>query len=156
MPRRTSILLLVACLVVIVMQVLQPRGVNPPVAPGASFEEAAAPPPEVARVVARACNDCHSHRTVWPWYSRVSPVSWFVVDDVNEGRAHVNLSAWNRYTPDAARLRLVAMCEEVRKGDMPPWSYRVMHSAARLSDADVSAVCGFAEGQVRPAAGEPR
>ena len=52
----------------------------------------------VAAILDRSCNDCHSNKTRWPWYSNVAPVSWFVIDHVNEGRENLNFSEWGRYT----------------------------------------------------------
>jgi hypothetical protein len=54
--------------------------------------------PAVKAVLRRACYDCHSHETVWPWYSRIAPMSWLLVRDVQEGRAELNFSTWNQYT----------------------------------------------------------
>ena len=33
-------------------------------------------PPEVKVPLRRACFDCHSNETTWPWYSKVAPLSW--------------------------------------------------------------------------------
>ena len=71
-------------------------------------------------VIGRACSDCHSNHTVWPWYSRISPVSWLVARDVKEGRAKLNFSQWNIYSPEMTRIKLGEICEEVKKGEMPP------------------------------------
>jgi hypothetical protein len=142
--RRTKILLgIVAILAAI--QAVRPARTNPPVIPGASFVEAATPPPELARIVDRACANCHSYRTAWPWYSRIAPVSWLVVNDVNGGRQHVDLSNWKAYKPAQTQRKLELMCDEVKDGGMPPWYYRAIHPEARLSAADVAAVCGFAD-----------
>jgi hypothetical protein len=143
-----------AAAVLLAMQFVQPDRSNPPEVPGASFEEVANPPREVAAVLDRACRDCHSHRTTWPWYSRVSPVSWMLADHVQEGRAHLNLSEWNRLGPEASGLRLTAMCNEMKRGAMPLWSYRLVHREARVLDAEVAAVCGFAE-RVRATSSAP-
>ena len=32
-------------------------------------------PDQVAEALRLACYDCHSQATVWPWYSRIAPVS---------------------------------------------------------------------------------
>ena len=90
----------------IVSQFIQPERTNPPADPAASFEAVAKPPREVAAVFGRACGDCHSNQTVWPWYSRISPVSWLVVGDVKEGRAKLNFSQWNIYSPEMTRIKL--------------------------------------------------
>lgn len=145
MSRRGRLVLLGVALLFVALQLMQPTPTNPPVAPGASFEEAAAPPPEVARLVERSCADCHSNRARWPWYAYVAPASYLVVSDVNEGREHLNLSEWGTLSPGKAREVLVEMCEEARDGQMPLRKYLLLHRDARLSEADVAALCSFAE-----------
>jgi cytochrome c551/c552 len=103
---------------------------NPPV------ETEVPAPPEVHAVLRRACYDCHSNETVWPWYSHVAPVSWLVADDVNHGRSHFNFSTWNRLTPNDQAKTLREAWGQIEEGNMPLWYYLPMHSAARLSDAD--------------------
>ncbi|HZP42335.1 MAG TPA: heme-binding domain-containing protein [Candidatus Binatia bacterium] len=114
----------------VVAQLVRPARTNPPVE---SDVEAA---PEVKAVLRRACYDCHSHETVWPWYARVAPVSWLLAHDVNEGRRELNYSRWATYDPRNRVKKLRETVEEVREGEMPPWYYVLLHPDARLSDAD--------------------
>lgn len=79
----------------------------------------------------RACFDCHSNETAWPAYARVAPASWLIQHDVQEGRAVLNFSEWQRPQEKADEAS-----KEVREGEMPPFTYALMHSGARLSDAD--------------------
>jgi mono/diheme cytochrome c family protein len=97
-------------------------------------------PPQPKAVLQRACYDCHSNATRWPWYSHVAPVSWLVSSDVEEGREEMNLSRWEAYTPERqAKLRR-KIRREVDSGDMPLWYYVTMHPAARLSEEDLAAL----------------
>jgi len=83
-------------------------------------------------LVQRACFDCHSNETVWPWYSNVAPVSWLLYHDVAEGRQRMNFSDWqNYYLKDTAELASV-----ISEGEMPPVQYLLMHKFARLSGAE--------------------
>jgi hypothetical protein len=93
-------------------------------------------PPEVKTVLRRACYDCHSNETVWPWYSRIAPVSWLVAYDVQEGRAELNFSTWNQYSTQEQVKKLKESWEEVDEGEMPPWYYLPAHRDARLSAED--------------------
>jgi hypothetical protein len=95
----------------------------------------------VAALVRRACHDCHSNNTVWPWYSRIAPVSWLIADDVKGGRAHLNFSEWSYYGPEMSMLKLKQACTEVKAGDMPLWQYKLLHSQARLSQTDIEKLC---------------
>ena len=133
----------------IVSQFIQPERTNPAADPGASFEAVARPPREVAAVIGRACRDCHSNRTVWPWYSHVSPVSWLVAGDVKEGRAKLNFSQWNIYSPEMTSIKLGEICEEVKKGEMPPRYYLPMHPETKVTAAEVSAICSAPVAQAR-------
>lgn len=93
-------------------------------------------PPELSAILERACFDCHSNRTRWPWYSRIAPVSWLVSRDVREGREHLNFSRWGTLTArEQAHLR-EEIAEEVAEGEMPPWFYTPLHPGAKLSDSD--------------------
>jgi hypothetical protein len=126
------------------MQFVRPVRTNPPSDRAASFASVAKPPAEVAAIVDRACSDCHSNRTVWPWYSGVAPVSWVIAGHVKEGRARLNLSEWNRYGPEMSQIRQREMCEEVRSGDMPLWQHKLAHPESRLTDKDVALLCAAA------------
>ena len=87
--------------------------------------------PATRALAQRACFDCHSNETRWPWYSSVAPVSWLVQVDVNEGRQVVNFSEWTREYEEAQESG-----ETVRNREMPPRIYLLMHPEARLSDAE--------------------
>ena len=87
--------------------------------------------PETRALFTRACADCHSNETVWPWYSHIAPASWLVQDDVERGRAKMNLSQWgsNEHEADEA-------ASEIRDGEMPLNIYTLMHPSAALTDAE--------------------
>lgn len=95
--------------------------------------------PQTRALAKRACFNCHSNETTWPWYSNVAPVSWLVQNDVNGGRHHLNFSEWDkpqRHAHDAA--------EEIENGDMPIWFYVPMHPEAKLTPQEKSAlIAGF-------------
>jgi mono/diheme cytochrome c family protein len=99
---------------------------NPAVTEAAAF--APGPGLELAR---GACFDCHSNETLWPWYTNIAPGSWLVQRDVDEGRATLNFSEWDRPQAEVDEL-----LEVVQEGGMPPTSYSLIHPAARLSEAE--------------------
>jgi hypothetical protein len=107
---------------------------NPPV-----LKEPAWDSPQTRDLAKRACFNCHSNETTWPWYSNVAPVSWLTQRDVNEGREHVNFSEWTRPSRHAGHVT-----EEIETGDMPPWFYLPLHPEAKLTAAEKAAViAGF-------------
>ena len=133
-----------AVAVLLALQIVQPARTNPPSDPQASFEAVANPPQKVAASLRRACGDCHSNQTRWPWYSRVAPASWLIAQDVREGRAHLNLSAWNQgREPEEEAPQVGELCAQVKAGKMPPRSYTWLHPAARLTSQEVAALCAF-------------
>ena len=119
------------------VQVLRRAGGNTPV-------------PEVARLLDRSCSDCHSQNTVWPWYSEVAPVSWVVIDDVQQGRRHLNLSDWAKYPPGGERDQLPQVCTEVKKGGMPPREYLWVHRDKRLTPEERAVICDWTGAERQP------
>lgn len=130
----------------VAIQFVRPERTNPPVVPGHTLDASARVPPEVQAALRRACMDCHSNETRWPWYSHVAPVSWFLVNHVNHGRRHLNFSEWDRpRTGEQPADRLGRICKEVRSGAMPLGSYLLLHRDARLSLEETQAICAWAE-----------
>ncbi len=103
-------------------------------------------PASVAAVVDRSCRDCHSQSTVWPWYSRIAPMSWLVARDVSRGRAKLNFAGWNVHSPSANER--MDLCDAVSNDSMPLRAYRWMHRNAALSQNDVKLLCDWADGNV--------
>lgn len=95
-----------------------------------------AAPANVRAVLKRACYDCHSNETTWPWYSRVAPLSWLVARDVREGRKELNFSDWGSYAGKRQARKLKEVREQVADGEMPPWFYVAVHREAALSPED--------------------
>jgi mono/diheme cytochrome c family protein len=93
---------------------------------------------ELAR---RACFDCHSNQSRWPWYSNIAPVSWLVESDVHEARHKLNFSAF-----DKPQKKARDAADEVREGGMPLWFYAMMHAEAQLSPAEHDALIKGLEG----------
>jgi hypothetical protein len=93
-------------------------------------------PAEVQKILKRSCYDCHSHQTVWPWYSHIAPVSWFIAHDVKEGRKHLNFSAWSQYD-QRKQYRLYEEIQEViAEEEMPLKPYIWLHPSAKLTEDD--------------------
>ena len=99
---------------------------------------------ESAHVLVRACGNCHSNHTDWPWYSHVAPVSWWIARDVREGRESLNLSEWETYSAPQRRDKLESICGLISTGRMPPRQYRSMHPEAKLTEMEKEAVCAWA------------
>jgi hypothetical protein len=99
----------------------------------------------VLAVLERSCFDCHSHRTEWPWYSRVAPVSWFVAGHVNEGREHLNFSVWGTLPAEKQRELAGDAYEEAAEGKMPLQGYPLLHPEAKLTGADLNLIKAWSQ-----------
>jgi hypothetical protein len=153
--RTTALILAAGLLCALALQFVGPVHTNPAVERGLALEQQTSLPPDVRRVLSRACYDCHSHETRWPWYGRIAPVSWLVVSDVDEGRRHLNFSTWGAYHRFERADLLDASCALVSNGTMPLRAYRWMHADARLTPADVAALCTWARAESGRLAGPP-
>lgn len=127
----------------VLIQVVRPAKTNPAVDESKVIAAHTQMTPEVAAILERSCNDCHSYKTQWPWYSNIAPVSWLLVSDVNDGRKNMLLSDWGSYDARKASRKLDEMCEQVEKGEMPLAPYLFLHPAAKLSDADKQTLCNW-------------
>lgn len=108
---------------------------NPPVVQEPNWDS-----PATKELATRACYDCHSNETVWPWYSNIAPMSWLVQRDVDEGRRKLNFSEMQ-----AGRGEMDELGEVVLEGEMPPPIYFPTHPEAKLSQAERSRLAqGFA------------
>ena len=103
--------------------------------------------PQAGRVLERACADCHSNETRWPWYSAFAPFSWIVGGDVERGRQAMNLSEWTADTTSGVGF-LVAACEDMKVRRMPPPAYVFLHPDSRLSRQDIHDFCGWTQAQI--------
>lgn len=130
MKTKLKAALLGILVVTALLQTVQPDRSNPEIT--APLEA----PPEVMAVLRRACYDCHSNETRWPWYSYLSPVSILVANHVQEGRRHLNFSDWSSW--DAAKQMHASseILEVLETGEMPLKSYLLLHPDAELSAAD--------------------
>ncbi len=102
-------------------------------------------PPEVRKILQRACYDCHSDSTKYPWYAAVQPVAWWLNDHIVEGKRELNFSTFTRYDAPRATRKLQAVADEVRERHMPLKSYLLAHPEAKLTDADIALITSWAE-----------
>ncbi len=144
MPRASKILRW-AAIAFVAAQLARCRHDNPPVT--AEIQA----PAEVQQIFERACYDCHSNETRWPWYSHVAPVMWLVAHDVNEGREHLNFSSFDALSEKAKTKVKQEVAEQVETGEMPMGIYVPLHPEAQLSDADKRTIRAWADESAPPA-----
>lgn len=131
------------------VQFVRPLRTNPSFDGAHALQSHVDVPSEVGAVLGRACMDCHSNQTRWPWYSNVAPASWFVADHVDHGRRHLNFSTWARYDRDRAEHLMGDICKEVKSGTMPMPSYLLLHPGAKLTPQDVKTLCDWSTSESR-------
>jgi hypothetical protein len=127
------------------IQFVRPPRVNPLVVESQTLYANAQVPADVHAILDRSCSDCHSNKTVWPWYSQIAPVSWLLADDVKKGRKEMNLSEWGTYKPKRKTRKLGEVCDQVKDKEMPLTEYTLLHPSAKLSDADRARLCAWTE-----------
>ena len=114
---------------------LVPTGVsysNPPVVAEPKWDS-----PQTRALAQRACFDCHSNETAWPWYTHIAPVSWLTAHDVSEGRQRLNFSTWGQPTSGRGEgTNVRELVRAVQGGSMPPAIYLPLHPAAKLTPAE--------------------
>jgi len=125
-------------------QLIRPDRTNPPIDPARTIQAQAGITPQFATVLDRACNDCHSNATRWPWYTEVAPVSWIMAGGVKHGRKAVNFSEWSGYPAEQQKVLLNLSCQDAKQGRMPMSAYTALHPEAKLSAQDIETLCAVA------------
>lgn len=93
-------------------------------------------PDNVEQILVKACNDCHSNSTVYPWYAEVKPIAWWLNDHVKDGKKHLNFNEFATYKLAKQFHKLEEVFDEVKGGEMPLESYTVVHRDAKLTVAE--------------------
>jgi hypothetical protein len=131
-----------------------PTAATPKASPDNRVHTEEAINPQVRAVLDRSCQDCHSSRTSWPWYSHVAPVSWIVSKHVSEARELLDFSEWANQPPTKDERRLI--CGAVSEGRMPLPEYTMIHRHAKLSKRDVEMICDWANAPSTAAVKSPQ
>ncbi len=101
-------------------------------------------PADVKSILVKACNDCHSNNTRYPWYSKLQPVDWWMDKHVRDGKRHLN---FDEYTHKSLRYQYHKMeetIEMVKEGAMPLDSYTWVHKDAKLTDDEKNKIYNWA------------
>jgi Haem-binding domain len=143
MIRRVKQAVVVFVVVFAAAQLFRPGRANPATDASRTIQAHAGTASGLVSVLDRACRDCHSNETVWPWYTQVAPVSWLMAYVVAEGRKAVNFSDWAAYSPSQQQTLLAVSCDDAMSGKMPG-PYTLLHPEMQLSAQDVETVCAAA------------
>ena len=88
--------------------------------PVLDFLNATKAPEDITILIKKACYDCHSNETVYPWYTNIAPISWWIKNHVNEGSHHLNFSLWETYKSKRKDKKL-SECIEMIEEDLIPY-----------------------------------
>jgi hypothetical protein len=130
MIKKIAIAAGVIVVLLVVIQLIPVSRTNPPATREIHWDS-----PQTQALAQRACADCHSNTTVWPWYSNIAPISWVIANHVNDGRRRLDFSQWDR--PNESSDQII---EEITTGRMPLWDYLLMHPEARLTPTEQQAL----------------
>lgn len=140
MIRRITIILLI---VLILIQFIRPpknESGDTTKDVGGKFKMSA----EVKTLFQKACNDCHSNKTEYPWYANVQPFAWWIAHHVDEGKEHLNLNAFLNYRPNRQYHKLEEIVETLDENSMPLSSYTLIHKEARLTEVQKQQIMAWA------------
>lgn len=134
MKKFLLIALVIVIAIVIILQFIKPELKNPSEDNKKFIASHIQVPDKMLSLLEQSCFDCHSYRTKWPWYSKISPVVYLINSDVEEGREHLNFSEWGNYSISEMKEKLEDINKEIMDDEMPLWIYLPLHPEAKLTD----------------------
>lgn len=102
-------------------------------------------PDDVKSILAKACNDCHSNNTRYPWYCNFQPIDWWTNNHLKEGKREINFDEFSNKSPRYQYNKIGAVAEQIKKGEMPLSSYLWIHKDAVLTDAEKSKIYAWTD-----------
>ncbi len=127
-------ILLGLLIVLLIGQFIQPPKNKGAVASANDITHSVQVPDTIMSLLKTACYDCHSNSTSYPWYSKITPVNWWLYNHIQEGKKNLNFSEFTG-TYRRKMRKLEESGELTEKHEMPIGSYLWMHEEAALTDA---------------------
>lgn len=103
-------------------------------------------PNNIQLILTTACYDCHSNKTIYPWYAKLQPVAWWLNDHIVEGKSKFNFDEFTSYPLYRQYHKLEEVVEEVEEGEMPLSSYTIIHRNANLTDGQKTELINWVKG----------
>jgi hypothetical protein len=143
--RTTTKILIGVLIVLIVIQFIKPdRNINPQ-EQKRHIAQFVPVPQDVQIVLKRACYDCHSNNTRYPWYANIQPIAWYLAHHVKEGKAELNFDEFTSYDAKKQDHKLEEVAETVEEGEMPLSSYTLIHKDAKLAEQERTLLVDWAK-----------
>ncbi len=138
-------ILVVLLIILIIIQFIKPgRNIHAGGQP-ADISTLYAVPPDVDSILIVACKDCHSNNTRYPWYNNFQPVAWFLANHVQDGTNSFNLNEFATYPVARQYDKIEEIKKQIDKGDMPLYSYTIIHRDARLTNMEKNTIISWSE-----------
>jgi len=145
MGRKLKLIGIGLLVVLLILQFFQPEKNSAPLDPESDMLSLLSPPDKLVTLIRKSCYDCHSNQTVYPWYSKISPVSWYLHRHIQKGKEDLNFSDYGQLDK-ADRIGVFAdFCDVLDAGTMPLQSYLLIHKEARLSPEEREELCNWTE-----------
>jgi len=126
---------LVLLIILIIFQFFRIDKTIKPVDETIDFISLTKPNTEIASILKVSCYDCHSNQNIYPWYTNIAPVSWWIKHHINEASHHLNFSEWGTFSVKRKDHKLEECYEMIEENEMPMSSYTLIHGDAKLSDS---------------------
>ena len=127
----------------VIGQFFKPEKINQPVEANMDLSASADVPPAVAQALKRACYDCHSDESVYPWYFSITPVNYYLNGHIRHGKGDINFSIWGSYSEEDIRHHKKEICEVLEENRMPLFTYAIMHRKNKLTEAEEQLICDW-------------
>lgn len=137
MNKRKSIILIVVVVLVVIQFFRPDRNYSGQVSKQ-SITQLYPIPDNVNHIIQQSCINCHSNNTEYPWYANVQPVGWWLNYHIRKGKSQLNLDEFAKYSGSQQINKLRSMKDQIKDGEMPLWSYTLVHKEARLSESEKS------------------
>lgn len=102
-------------------------------------------PEEVNGILAKACYDCHSNNSRYPWYSKIQPFDWWITDHIKEGKKEFNFDEYLARSPRYQYNKIHEVAEQMEKHEMPLKSYLWIHKDAKLTEVEIKKVVDWTD-----------
>lgn len=129
------------------IQFIRPNTETPDVDQSKDFLVIEKAPENIQKMVKNSCYDCHSYKTIYPWYDQIVPVSWYVAHHIKEGREEINFSTWADFPENRKNKRLKGSARLIRNDKMPLWDYKLIHPGSKLNDQQKEELASWFEKQ---------
>lgn len=141
--------LLLLPLVLIVIQFIRPARNMGESKTERDISHAITVPTEVGSILEKSCYDCHSNNSTYLWYFNIQPLGWWLQNHINEGKRELNFSEFATYTPKRQKKKLKEIAEQLKEKEMPMSSYTLVHTDAKISDAQIDLVANWANDELQ-------